>query len=133
MTSSSIDIKEIRKFGAAAFVFFGILSGLGIWREKLLPSYIFGCISLIGLSFLLFPKPLSPVYDRWLKISHFIGRVITVIILTLAFYLVITPAALMKIIFGGRPLPMKPDPDLSSYWVTRSEPVQPRERFIKRY
>lgn len=133
MTSSSIDVREIRKFGTIAFVFFGILCGLGIWREKLILPYIFGCISLIGLSFLLFPKPVSPVYDRWLKISHFIGRAITVIILTLAFYLVITPSALMKIIFGGRPLPMKPDPDISSYWVTRSEPVQPRERFIKRY
>ena len=133
MTSSSIDVREIRKFGTIAFVFFGILCGLGIWREKLILPYIFGCISLIGLSFLLFPKPVSPVYDRWLKISHFIGRVITVIILTLAFYLVITPSALMKIIFGGRPLPMKPDPNLSSYWVTRSEPVQSRERFMKRY
>jgi len=133
MISSSIDAREIRKFGIIAFLFFGVLCGLGIWREKLVLSYFFGCVSLIGLSFWLFPKPLSPVYDRWLKISHFIGRVITVIILTLAFYLVITPAALLKRIVGGRPLPMKPDPNLSSYWVTRSEPVQPRERFIKRY
>jgi hypothetical protein len=43
-----------------------------------------------------------------------IGRVITTIILTLSYYLVITPAALIKRVFGGRPLPLKPDKNVFS-------------------
>ena len=58
---------------------------------------------------------------------------ITTLILALAYYLVITPAALIKMLFGGRPLPIKPDKKALSYWVDRTEPVQPKERFIKRY
>ena len=47
--------------------------------------------------------------------------------------LLITPVALIKRIFSGRPLPVKPDRDALSYWVARDEPVQPKERFLKRY
>ena len=133
MSLNSTDIKSIRQFGAIAFVFFGCLCALGIWTKKPIPTYLFGTLSLLGLGFILLPLPLKPVYDTWLKIAHFIGRVITTLILTLAYYLVITPAALIKRVFGGRPLPLKPDKNVSSYWVPREEPTQPKERFLKRY
>jgi hypothetical protein len=68
-----------------------------------------------------------------MKIARLVGRIITILILTLAYYLVITPSALIKRVFGGRPLPLKPDKGVSSYWVTRTEPAQPKERFLKRY
>ncbi len=123
----------MRKFGVIAFLFFGALCGLGFWRHKVIPTYLFGTISIVGLGFSLLPGPLRPIYDAWLKIAHFISRVVTAIILTVAYYLVITPSALAKRVFGGRPLPTKPDKDISSYWVTRSEPAQPKERFVKRY
>jgi hypothetical protein len=53
--------------------------------------------------------------------------------LAIAYYVVITPAALLKRLFGGRPLPLSPDPDASTYWVSRDEPAQPKERFYKRF
>jgi hypothetical protein len=46
---------------------------------------------------------------------------------------VITPAALIKRIFGGRPLSTKPDKNVSSYWVTRKEAVQSKEQYLKRF
>jgi hypothetical protein len=55
------------------------------------------------------------------------------LILVLIYYLVITPAALIKRVIGGKPLPLKPDPEASSYWVSKPEPAQPKERFLKRY
>ena len=125
--------KEIRKFGVIAWVFFGCLCGLGIWRNKPVPIYLFGFLSLIGLGFILLPIQLKPVYDLWLKSAHLIGKAVTVVMLTLAYYFVITPTALIKRLFGGPPLPLKPDKNASTYWVTRTEPAQPRERFIKRY
>lgn len=133
MNSNSTDNREIRKFGVVALLFFGALSGLGFWTNKSLPAYLFGFLSILGLGFILLPSLLRPVYTTWLKIAHFIGRIVTVLILTLAYYLVITPSALIKRLFGGRPLPVKPDKNVTSYWVARDEPVQPKERFIKRY
>ncbi|OEU48225.1 MAG: hypothetical protein BA861_09650 [Desulfobacterales bacterium S3730MH5] len=125
--------KDIRKFGVTALVFFGCLCGAGIWTDKVVPTYLFGSLSILGLGFILMPGPLKFVYAAWLKIAHFVGKIITTLMLTLAYYLVITPAAFIKRLFGGFPLPVKPDKKVSSYWVARTEPAQPRERFIKRY
>ena len=133
MSLNSTDTGQIRKFGIVALIFFGLLCSLGLWINRPIPVYLFGSLSILGLGFILIPKQLEPVYSAWLKVAHLLGRIITTLVLALAYYLVITPSGLIKRLFGGRPLPMKPDKKASSYWVTRPEPAQPRERFLKRY
>ena len=133
MSSNSTNAGEIRKFGFIAFSFFGCLCVLGILLHKPIPTYLFGFLFLLGFSFILIPSRMKPVHALWLRIAHFLGKVVTAIILTLAYYLVITPAALIKRLFGGAPLPIKHDKTCLSYWVTREEPAQPRERFFKRF
>jgi hypothetical protein len=88
---------------------------------------------MLGFSFIVAPSRLRPIYGTWLRIAHFLGRVVTTVILTLAYYLVITPAALIKRLFGGSPIPIRPDNKSPSYWVARNEPAQPKDRFLKRF
>ena len=133
MNSNSTDTREIRKFGAIALIFFGLFFALAIWRHKAIITYMFGALSFLGLCFLVLPGALRPIYAGWLKLAHFIGTVMTTLILTLSYYLVITPGGLLKRVFGGRPLPVAPDKNASTYWVPRTEPAQPKDRFIKRY
>ena len=130
---NSTDTREIRKFGLIALVFFGCLCILGVLLKKALPTYLFGFLSVAGLGFVVFPSHLRPLYSVWVRIGHTLGRIVTTLLLSLAYYLVITPSGLIKRIFGGTPLPIKPNRELSSYWVARTEPVQPKERFLKRY
>jgi hypothetical protein len=125
--------REIRKFGALALFFFGALCAVAIWRQRVVPSCLFGTLSFLGAGFLLMPGPFRPIHEAWQKLAHFIGIVFTQAILVLAWYLVMTPAAWIKRLLGGRPLPMKPDPSAESYWVSRREPSQPRDRFYLRY
>jgi len=133
MNSPSTDTRQIRRFGLVAVIFFGSLCALGIWREKPLPTYLFGALCFIGLCFVLLPSLSRPIYTGWLKIALLIGKIVTNGMLTLTYFLVITPSALIKRLFSGRPLPVKPDKKASSYWVKRTEPVQPKERFLKRF
>jgi hypothetical protein len=133
MSLNSTDTKQIRKFGLIALIFFGVLCGLGLWMGRLAAIYIFGFLAFLGLGFILIPSPLKPIYVVWLRIANFLGKIITTLVLSLAYYLVITPSGLLKRLFGGRPLPIKPDRDTSSYWIPRTEPAQPKERFLKRY
>jgi hypothetical protein len=133
MNSNSIKAKEIRKFGAIALVFFGCLFALGLWKDKTVPIYLFGVLSVLGLGLFAAPVRLKAVYLAWLRIAHFIGKNITRLILILMYYLVITPAALLKRILGGAPLPTKPDHEASTYWVARPEAAQPRDRYVKRF
>ncbi|RJR33967.1 MAG: hypothetical protein C4576_27180 [Desulfobacteraceae bacterium] len=133
MISSSTEKREIRRFGAIAICVFGTLLAVSLWREKIFLSLFFGILSVLGISFLLLPVQSKPLYEAWIRITHLIGRITTTLALVLAYYLVITPTALLKRFFGGRPISLSPDPEASSYWVTRSEPAQPWERFTKRY
>jgi len=133
MNSNLTEPVAIRKFGLIALLFFGSLCALGIWTQKPLPAYLFGCLAALGIAFIVLPAKLTPVYLRWMQVAQFMGKAFTALILTLAYFLVITPAAFLKRIFGGTPLPTKPDKEMPSYWVTRTEPAQPLERFIKRF
>ena len=133
MDWNSTDKKEIRKFGSIALLLFGSLCALGLWKSKPVPIYLFGFLAILGLGFILFPTRLAPLHVAWLKIARLVGKVFTALLLSLAYYLVITPTALLKRIIGGTPLPTKPDTNVPSYWVTRTEPAQPKERFSKRY
>ena len=133
MNSNLTNPREIRKFGAIGFIFFGILFVVAVWRDKALVAFFFGFLAVLSSGFVLMPVLLKPVYIGWLKIAHYIGSKVTILILTIFFYFVMTPAAVLKRIFGGRPLPVKPDPDAETYWVTRPEPAQPKERFTKRF
>ncbi len=127
------NVREIRKFGLIAFIFFGCLCAIGIWRDKVIITYFFGALSALGMGLILFPAPLRPLFEGWLKIAHVIGRIVTTLVLSLAYYLVMTPSALVKRLFGGIPLPTRPDKNVSTYWVNRNEPAQPKERFVKRF
>lgn len=129
MSLNSTNPKKIRKFGLSATIFFGLLSLLGIWKGKFLPVYLFGLLAVIGAGFLLAPGRLAPVYNMWLQAAHFLSRAINFLTLATVFYLVVTPAGLIKRIFNGRPLPLEPDSKIASYWVTRTEPVRPRNLF----
>ena len=133
MNLGSTDIKQVRSFGIIAVIFFGCFSSLGFWMQKQAPAYLFGFLALLGAAFFIFPSQLQPVHAVWLKVANILGRIITAVALTLAYYLVITPSALLKRIFGGTPLPGMPDKKASTYWVNRREPSQAKERFIKRY
>lgn len=133
MNSYSTDPKDIRKFGAVGFLFFGVLAGVALWRQKPLPTYLFGSLALLLTAFCLFPAFLTPAYRAWMRAAHFIGTIFTAVILTLAYYLVVTPFGLVKRLLGDRLLAVKRDGQLPSYWVDREEAAQPRERFNKRY
>jgi hypothetical protein len=133
MDTLSTDPRDIRKFGIVALVFFGSLCAIGIWKQKLILMCLFGFLAFLGTCFILFPSKTGPLYLGWMKFAHFMGRVVTGLMLTVAYILVITPAAWLKRLFGGRPLPVKPDTGASTYWVERQETAQPKERFLKRY
>jgi hypothetical protein len=124
---------EIRKFGIIGFLFFGTLLAIALWRDKTLAAYFFGILSCLSIGFIVLPLRLRHAYAAWLKIANFVGLVVTTLILSILFYFVITPTALIKKILGGRPLPLKPDDKVSTYWITRTEPAQPKERFPKRF
>ncbi len=81
-------------------------------------------ISAIGAAFLcagfVAPMRLKPVYIGWMLIALVLGMVVTRIIITIVFYLMITPIGWVRRTVATRdPMGLKPDPVKESYWIDR--------------
>lgn len=133
MTSFSTDLRVIRRIGLAGVVVFGLLGGLGFWRAKPVLAGFFSLLTLMCGGFLIAPAKCAPIYGVWMRACNLLGRWFTAFFLSLAYYLVITPFAIVMRVFGKTALPLRYDKGVPSYWVVRSEPAQPKERFFKRY
>ncbi len=112
---------------------FGTLALIGFWRGNLFPACFFGFLSFLGLGFSCFPSFTKPVFAGWMRAGQAIGMALTTVLLSLAYYFVVTPSGLIRKMTGGKLIATRPDPEATSYWVARDEKAQPRERFSKRY
>ncbi len=114
--------RELRKFALVMALAFAFVTLLLWWKGR--PSaQITASVSLFFIVFgLLFPKLLSPIEWVWMKFAHFIGVIMTFIILSLTFFVVITPFGLIMRLFKKDLLSLKFDKSIKSYWC----PVDPQ-------
>ncbi len=100
---------------------------LAISAVVLLISFIsrrfeFAYASFAMLMFaLIFKKTISFVVSGWLYFSEILGLINTTIILSVIFYLALTPIALLHRVFSTNPLQLeRAGPDDSSYFCPRN-------------
>jgi len=110
------DRKELKKFGLTIGLVFLSLSVFFLLKNNYL--YIYSGITalLLILSGLIFPTILTPVHKGWMILAVILGFVSTRIILTLLFYLIITPIAILGRLSGKNFLDEKISPSSKSYW-----------------
>jgi hypothetical protein len=80
-------------------------------------------------------KPLfKTIYSLWLGFSVILGYFISRALLTIIFFLVLTPTGLIMRIVGKDPMDRKWDPAAESYWIKREEdPNANLERYEKQF
>lgn len=115
--------KSLLKFALVMAGFFLVLCIANLlWGDVKNYSLYFICISLFFLlSGFVFPKALKPVYYMWMAISFFMGYFMSRIILTLVFYIAITPIALVLRLIKKDILDQRVNHDKSSYWKKREK------------
>jgi Saxitoxin biosynthesis operon protein SxtJ len=67
----------------------------------------------------LIPARLRRAYLAWMTVALAIGWVMSRVLLTVVFALVLIPLGLLARLTGKRFLALRPDPGASSYWVRR--------------
>lgn len=141
--------ESLRRFGlvvGAVFVVVALVlawSGTdGAWRDRLadLPGHIrdvppLTSLLIAGLALVLFgilvPSGLRRPYLVWMGLALALGFVTTRIILGVVFYLVITPIGLVRRALGHDSMHRKPDASVSSYWIRKEPPTDPRASLEK--
>lgn len=90
-----------------------------------------GAGALLGLAGVLVPARLRAAYLGWMAVALAIGWVMSRVLLTLVFGVVLTPLALLARSTGKRFLALEPDAAAPSYWVRR--PPGARRRYDRMY
>ena len=119
MKNSKIKIGSNKSFG---IVFFTVFLIIAIW--PLLNGYEIRYWSLIiSIVFLLLgilnSKILTPLNKIWFKIGILLGNVISPIVMSIIFFLVVTPTSLIMKLFGKDILGIKKNRS-KSYWIEKS-------------
>jgi hypothetical protein len=107
----------LRKFGFAFGGGLTLLGSLLLWRDKAPAPYVLlGAALVLALAALL-PRALRPL--EWLMSRIFLAvtSVLTYVLLTLLYLLVLTPLGLIRRLLGKDGLGLEPDPGKSSYWI----------------
>ena len=111
---------DLRKFGLTVGIVLAGIGALLFYFEK--PSAIY--FTVIGGSLILFgivfPQLLKPLNKLWMGLAIVLGFIMTRVILTTLFYLVITPIGFLAKIFGKKFMELKYNSSAKTYWEKRS-------------
>ena len=123
--------KDLRIFGTAALIATVILACLLHLRKDLplqwaLCIIAFGAVVFVGS--LVLPKPTKVIYVIMVSLALPIGLVISTVLMTAFYYLLLTPLGLFFRLVGRDELELKFDRGRESYWVKRRPP-----KSLKRY
>jgi hypothetical protein len=134
--------KPLRNFGILFFVVFFVLVGLiaykywGQWSILAGHPWAWG-FAVAGLVFLglgfLWPRALTHPYRLWMAFALVLGAVVNALILSVVFYLLLTPIGLVMRLFGRDPMHRKFDRRATSYWTERPTDSNEPKRIEKMF
>ena len=108
-----------RKFGLTLGIFFGLLAALAYFRGR--DPRVLAFLSGIFLFFaLVYPPALRTFQRLWMGLAECMGWVMTRVILTVVFYLVLTPIGFFLRMTGKDLLGRHPQAGQGSYWKERN-------------
>ena len=111
-----------------------VFAGLSLWRQHPSRALWFGGAGLGVLAFAVVARPLWLRFFRaWMKLAEGMGWVMTRVLLTLFYFLVVTPVGLYRRWTGRPTLDTTWRDGKATFWIDK-DPVEPTiERYAKRY
>ena len=120
--------RDLRKFGLLVGGVFLALGLLFLWRHPNRTPYFAwpgGFLMVLGA---VVPRALKWIYVGWMSVAFVLGFIMAHLILTLLFFLVITPIGLLARLFGQDFLKLKLQREAKTYWIPRAgKPKSPAE------
>ena len=127
-------VSDYKSFGLWVGGAFCALSGLFYWKDFLTGFKVIAAVGgLLVLAGLIRPVWLKYVYRGWMKFAFAAGWFNTRLILSLMFYLVMTPVAALLRLFGKHPLVLGRDRQAPTYWIRREKVPFDPTRYEKHF
>lgn len=112
--------KDLCQFGFTVGGALLIIGAVLYYFEKSSDIYFIVTGGVLVLSAIIYPKILKPLNKVWMGLAIVLGFVMSRLILTIIFYLVLTPIGLLARLFGKKFMDLKFDKSVESYWKKRT-------------
>jgi|TARA_Y100000310_G_scaffold49327_1_gene45626 hypothetical protein len=124
---------DLRKFGITVGIILIIVVGFLFWKEKesfqiLLTAGV--VLLILGLTI---PVILKPIYWVWMVFATILGWLMTRVILTLLFYVILSPIGLIARLLGKQFLDLKLNHLQQSYWSMRTVEPSNTQNYEKQF
>lgn len=112
--------EDLRKFGLTLGSVLIIIGVFLFWFEK--PSTVYFAIigALLISTGLIYPNILKPLNKVWMGLAIVLGFIMSRVILTIFFYIALTPISLLAKLFRKKFMVLKYDKSAETYWEKRS-------------
>ena len=124
---------ELRSFGVTIGIILLLVAGFLFYKEKeSFQIFLYIAGTFIGLG-LIIPIILKPIYIIWMVFAVVLGWFMTRVILSLLFYVIITPIGLVMRTFGKDFLDIKKQAVKGSYWNQRDSNFEKNQNYEKQF
>jgi hypothetical protein len=127
------DTPNLRKFGLLVGGVAMVIGVVLLLRHKPNYPYFFWPGTVLVAFGAVWPRALKYPYIAWMTIAFALGFVMSHVILTLLFFLVVTPIGIIARLFGKDFLNRKQDRQATTYWIPREAKARTPESYEQQY
>jgi carbamoyltransferase len=119
--------RTLRRFGLTLGLAFLLLGVILIFRHRAAgrPFALLAALLLLLAGFA--PQWLRLIYRPWMRFAELLGAIMSRVILTILFFLAVTPVGLLQRLFGKRPLDLRFKGNDATYWHRRTVKFAPAD------
>jgi len=124
---------DLRKFGITFSIILIVIAGFLFWRAKELFQIFLNVGGILLFLAVTIPVVLKPIYLIWMTFAGILGWLMTRIILTLLFFLIITPIGIIGGLLGKQFLNLKWKNSKKSFWNYRDNTIKDNSIYEKQF
>ena len=125
--------KDLKSFGVTIGIILLLIAGFLFYKDKeSFQIFLYIAGAFIGFGSII-PIILKPIYIVWMVFAVILGWFMTRVILSLLFYVIITPIGVVLRIFGKDFLEIKKQSVQGSYWNQRDSNIEKNQNYEKQF
>lgn len=124
---------QARKSTLVVAAIFALICGVQWYRGRLFAAEVTGALAALLFVVAVIPPAAMWFFGRWMALAAILGYVNTRILLSLFFYLIMTPVGVVLRLTGHDGLERRSKERKATYWHTREHTKQSREGFERAF
>lgn len=119
LNRKEVSVKELRQVGCGFGLLLCMVGGVLVWKNQNWGAALFVVGPLLTLAFWFVLPGVRPFFRIWMAFAMRMSRIMTAVLLSILYFLVLTPTSFLARLFGQRFVERSIDKAQASYWEPR--------------